>query len=85
MLRKILSLFLEEKIKDVVCTEDILKSIDSQDKEYIKTNFNMQIFNDLRSATFFSNGEVNSSNKPVILIILPILKMLKKIKKFMIR
>ena len=69
MLRKILNLLLEKQIKDVVCTEDILKSIDSQDKEYIEANFNMQIFNDLRSATFFSNGEVNSSNKPVILII----------------
>ena len=53
MLRKILNLLLEKQIKDVVCTEDILKSIDSQDKEYIETNFNMQIFNDLRSATFF--------------------------------
>lgn len=69
MLRKILNLLLEKQIKDVVCTEDILKSIDGQDKEYIEANFNMQIFNDLRSATFFSNGEVNSSNKPVILII----------------
>lgn len=69
MLRKILNLLLEKQIKDVVCTEDILKSIDSQDKEYIEANFNMQIFNDLRSATFFSNGEVNTSNKPIILII----------------
>ena len=69
MLRKILNLLVEKQIKDVVCTEDILKSIDGQDKEYIEANFNMQIFNDLRSATFFSNGEVNSSNKPVILII----------------
>ena len=69
MLRKILNLLLEKQIKDVVCTEDILKSIDSQDKEYIETNFNMQIFNDLRSANFFYNGEVNSSNKTVILII----------------
>ena len=69
MLRKILNLLGEKQIKDVVCTEDILKSIDGQDKEYIEANFNMQIFNDLRSATFFSNGEVNSSNKPVILII----------------
>ena len=69
MLREILNLLLEKQIKDVVCTEDILKSINSQDKEYIEANFNMQIFNDLRSATFFSNGEVNSSNKPVILII----------------
>lgn len=69
MLRKILNLLLEKQIKDVVCTEDILKSIDSQDKEYIEANFNMQIFNDLRSATFFSNGEVNSNNKPVILIV----------------
>lgn len=69
MLRKILNLLLEKQIKDVVCTEDILKSINGQDKEYIEANFNMQIFNDLRSATFFSNGEVNSSNKPVILII----------------
>lgn len=69
MLRKILSLLLEKQIKDVVCTEDILKSIDSQNKEYIEANFNMQIFNDLRSATFFSNGEVNSNNKPVILIV----------------
>ena len=69
MLRKILNLLLEKQIKDVVCTEDILKSIDGQDKEYIEANFNMQIFNDLRSATFFSNGEVNTSNKPIILII----------------
>lgn len=69
MLRKILNLLLEKQIEDIVCTEDILKSIDSQDKEYIEANFNMEIFNDLRSATFFSNGEVNSSNKPVILII----------------
>ena len=69
MLREILNLLLEKQIKDVVCTEDILKSMDGQDKEYIEANFSMQIFNDLRSATFFSNGEVNSSNKPVILII----------------
>ncbi len=69
MLRKILNLFLEKEIKDIVCTEDILDSIDILDKEYIKENFDMQSFNDLRSATFFSNGEVNSNNKPVILIL----------------
>ena len=69
MLKEVLDLFLEEKIKDIVCTEDILNNLDNQDKEYIKANFDVQIFNDLRSATFFSNGEVNSNNKPVILLI----------------
>ena len=69
MLKEVLDLFLEEKIKDIVCTEDILNNLDNQDKEYINANFDVQIFNDLRSATFFSNGEVNSNNKPVILLI----------------
>lgn len=69
MLKKFLDLFLEKKIKDIVCTEDILNSLNNQDKEYIKTNFDVQNFNDLRSATFFSNGEVNSNNKPVILLV----------------
>lgn len=69
MLRKVLNVFLEKGINDVVCTEDILNSIDSQNKEYLNTNFNIQMFNDLRSATFFSNGEVNGNNKPVILIL----------------
>jgi len=69
MLKTILNLYLNKNIKDVICTKDILESIIDKDKEYIKTNFNFEILNDLRSATFFANGEVNSNNKPVILII----------------
>lgn len=69
MLKTILNLYLNKNIKDVICTKDILESIIDKDKEYIKTNFNFEISNDLRSATFFANGEVNSNNKPVILII----------------
>ena len=69
MLREILNLFLEKEIKDIICTEDILNDIDISDKAYINASFNLQIFNDLRSATFFSNGEVNGNNEPVILIV----------------
>ena len=69
MLKTILNLYLNKNIKDVICTKDILESIIDKDKEYIKTNFNFEILSDLRSATFFANGEVNSDNKPVILII----------------
>lgn len=69
MLKEILNIFLKKGIKDIVCTEDMLKSINNDDKEHIKEKFNVQILNDLRSATFFANGEVNACNEPVILIL----------------
>lgn len=68
MLKTILNLYLNKNIKELVCTKDISENINDNDKEYIKTNFNFEILNDLRSATFFANGEVNSNNKPLVLI-----------------
>lgn len=69
MIRQVVEVLKDNKIKKIVTCNDILEKIDEKIRTQLEKTFEVEIIDDVRSATFFSLGETNIENEPIILLI----------------
>ena len=69
MIRQVVEVLKDNKIKKIVTCNDILEKIDEKIRTQLEKTFEVEIVDDVRSATFFSLGETNIENEPIILLI----------------
>ena len=66
---KTIEFFKSAKINKMIICNDIFAKINAEIKENISQNFTVELMDDVRSATFFTLGETNIKNEPIVLMI----------------
>lgn len=68
MINEILNILLESSINRLIITNDVYEKIESIVFDNLRKNLEIEKFDDLRSATFYSLGRTNLKNEPIILM-----------------
>ena len=66
---KTIEFFKSAKINKMIICNDVFAKINAEIKENISQNFTVELMDDVRSATFFTLGETNIKNEPIVLMI----------------
>lgn len=66
---KTIDIFKTAKIEKMIICNDVFKKLDSEIKDDINKSFTVELMDDVRSATFFTLGETNIKNEPIVLMI----------------